>query len=167
MTGRRPDPAAACDAGSVMKEPVPFWRHKPLRAMTRREWERLCDGCGRCCILKIEDPRTLKVEYTNVACRHLDLESCRCSCYRTRKRKVPECLDLFRCRPETYAWLPPSCAYRLLAEGRGLPRWHPLVTGNPDSTRRAGMSVRGHVMSEDDGRWAKPRRSRRTVTVQP
>lgn len=131
--------------------------------MTRAEWESLCDGCGRCCVLKLEDPTTLAVEYTKVACRYLDLETCRCTCYAGRHTKVPECLDLYRCKPEVMRWLPDSCAYRLLAEGYDLPPWHPLVTGRPGSTREAGMSVAGHVMSEDDPCWAPihPPRARR------
>lgn len=135
--------------------PEPFWRRKPLGQLTRAEWESLCAGCGRCCVLKIEDPDTLEVDYTNIACRHLDLETCRCACYRTRRKKVPECLDLFRCKPGVIKWLPASCAYRLLAEGHDLPVWHPLVSGDPDSTCDAGMSVRGHVIAEDDARWAR------------
>jgi len=134
--------------------PEPYWRRKALHEMTRAEWEALCAGCGRCCVLKYEDPQTLKVAYTNVACRHLNIETCRCTCYRDRKERVPECVDLFRCKPDVLEWLPRSCAYRLLAHGRDLPAWHPLLSGDPDSLRKAGMSVRGHVMKEDDSRWA-------------
>jgi len=136
-----------------MKRLPPFWQRKSPDEMTRREWESLCDGCGRCCVLKLEDPRTHRVDYTNIACRFLDLDTCRCTCYRHRKKKMPECLDLFHCQPEVCTWLPSSCAYRLLAEGHSLPDWHPLVTGDPDSTRKAGMSVRGHVVREDDHWW--------------
>lgn len=126
----------------------PFWKCKPLEKMTRAEWESLCDGCGRCCVIKYEDPKTLKVHYTKWACRWLDLVTCRCTCYGDRKKRMPECVDLFRCTPETLAWLPESCSYRLLAAGYDLPVWHPLVTGKAGSTGKAGMSVRGHVIRE-------------------
>ncbi len=126
----------------------PFWKRKALGLMTRTEWESLCDGCGRCCVIKYEDPDTLEIHYTKWACRYLDLETCQCGCYRQRKKRMPECVDLFRSGPETLSWLPSSCAYRLLAEGHELPPWHPLVTGKSDSTGRAGMSVRGHVIPE-------------------
>ncbi len=130
------------------KQVEPFWRRKTLEEMTRREWESLCAGCGRCCVLKYEDPDTLKVHYTKWACRYLDLETCRCTCYRSRKRRMPECVNLFRCAPEVLKWLPASCAYRLVASGHDLPSWHSLRSGDPDSTRKAGMSVRGHVIPE-------------------
>ena len=141
-------------------KPAPFWLRKTLAQMTRAEWDSVCAGCGRCYVLKIENPDTLEVDYTNIACRHLDLETCRCTCYRNRKKREPECLDLFRCKPEVFKWLPESCAYRLLAEGYDLPAWHPLVSGAPDSTREAGMSVRGHVIPETDARWAPVTKSR-------
>lgn len=126
----------------------PFWKRKPLDKMTRAEWESLCDGCGRCCVIKYEDPDTLEVDYTRWACRYLDLETCRCTCYSDRRKRMPECVDLFRCSDETLAWLPSSCAYRLLSGGHNLPDWHPLVTGKAGSTCAAGMSVRGHVIPE-------------------
>lgn len=133
-------------------------RGRPLRRiqelpptdLTRGEWERLCDGCGRCCVHKLHDASLGLLYYTNVACRLLDLESCRCKAYGTRHREVPECVDLYRCRGRSLEWLPSSCAYRLRAAGHALPRWHPLVTGDPESTRKAGMSVRGHVVAESE-----------------
>lgn len=134
--------------------------------MTRAEWEALCAGCGRCCVLKYEDPETLKVAYTRVACRRLNIKTCRCTCYRNRTKRVPECLDLFRCEPKVLQWLPRSCAYRLLADGHDLPAWHPLVSGDPDSVWKAGMSVRGHVIKEDDQEWAPtvpPRQTKKSV----
>ena len=130
--------------------PFPFWKQKALADMSRAEWESLCDGCGRCCVIKYEDPDTLKVDYTKWACRYLDLETCRCTCYRNRKKRMPQCVDLYQCSPETLAWLPASCAYRLLNDGRDLPVWHPLITGKASSTGRAGMSVRGHVIAEPE-----------------
>lgn len=131
-----------------MNKGTPFWKSKPLGKMSRAEWDSLCDGCARCCVIKYEDPHTLKVDYTKWACRYLDLETCRCACYADRKKRVPECVDLFRCSGETLAWLPSSCAYRLLSDGHDLPDWHPLVSGNAGSTGEAGMSVRGHVIPE-------------------
>lgn len=134
-----------------MKKGTPFWKRKPLDKMTRAEWESLCDGCARCCVIKYEDPDTLKVDYTKWACRYLDLDTCRCTCYPDRKKRMPECVDLFRCPEATLAWLPSSCAYRLLSDGHDLPAWHPLVTGHASSTGEAGMSVRGHVIPEVGG----------------
>ena len=119
-----------------------------LEKLTRGEWESLCCGCGRCCVLKYEDSDTLEVSYTKWACRHLNLKTCRCRCYRNRKKRMPQCVDLFTRFSEVRHWLPASCSYRLLAEGHDLPSWHPLVTGDPESTCKAGMSVRGHVIPE-------------------
>lgn len=126
----------------------PFWRRKALRDLSRAEWELLCARCGRCCVLKYEDPDTLKILYTKWACRFLNLETCTCGCYRSRHKKMVECVDLYQCSRKVMAWLPPSCMYRLVAKGHDLPAWHPLKTGDPDSTRKAGMSVAGHVIPE-------------------
>lgn len=125
-----------------------FWRSKPMSELSREEWDSLCSGCGRCCVIKYEDPDTLEVNYTKWACRYLDLKSCRCTCFRSRKQRMPECLDLYQCAATVMEWLPSSCSYRLLAEGHDLPSWHPLVTGDSGSTCKAGMSVRGHVVRE-------------------
>lgn len=119
-----------------------------LQGLTRAAWDRLCDGCGRCCVHKIDDPAAGLTYYTNVACRLLDLDTGRCMNYRTRCRRVPECVDLYARRGTSFDWLPSSCAYRLLAAGFELPAWHPLRTGNPESTRQAGMSIVGHVVPE-------------------
>jgi uncharacterized protein len=125
----------------------PFWRDTPLAAMTRAQWESLCDGCGKCCLLKLEDEDSGRLYFTTVACRLLDHRTCRCTRYAMRTRLVDDCLKL---TPENLhqGKLPPTCAYRLLAEGRDLPAWHPLVTGDPESTHRSGNSVRGRVVSE-------------------
>jgi len=121
-----------------------------LHGLTRAGWDRLCDGCGRCCVHKIDDAATGLTCYTNVACRLLDLETGRCLHYRTRHRRVPECVDLYACRGESLDWLPSSCTYRLLAAGFELPAWHPLRTGDPESTLRSGMSIVGHVVPESE-----------------
>jgi uncharacterized cysteine cluster protein YcgN (CxxCxxCC family) len=118
--------------------------------MTETEWEALCDGCGQCCLHKLEDWDTGDVHYTNIACQLLDKEQCRCADYEHRLQRVPGCLKVSLDNPEAFGWLPLSCAYRCLAEGRKLADWHPLVSGDPDTVRIAGFSVRGRVVSEQD-----------------
>jgi uncharacterized cysteine cluster protein YcgN (CxxCxxCC family) len=127
-----------------------FWRSKPLAEMGPDEWEALCDGCGRCCLHKLEDVETGHIDFTRVACRLLDLETCRCRDYEDRLRQVPDCLQLDAGNIRGLKWLPQTCAYRRLAEGRELAWWHPLVSGTPDSVHRAGISVRGRVLSEEN-----------------
>lgn len=129
-------------------ETLPFWKRKRLTEMSAREWESLCDGCGKCCLHKLQDDETGKVYYTNVACRLLDCGTCRCTDYDNRKRKVPNCVQLTPDNIDELFWMPQTCAYRLLAEGRDLPDWHPLVTGDPNSTLKAGHSVAGRVIPE-------------------
>lgn len=127
---------------------VPFWKRKTLEEMNRKEWESLCDGCAKCCLVKLEDEDTLAIEYTNVACRLLDCTTCQCSDYKNRKKHVPDCVKLSPKVIEEVSWMPPSCAYRLISEGKDLPDWHPLVSGETESVVAAGMSVRGRVVSE-------------------
>lgn len=127
---------------------LPFWKRKTLTDMTRDEWESLCDGCARCCLAKLEDEDSGDIAYTNVACRLLDHETCRCTKYAERNRFVPDCVTLNSKNVLLLRWMPSTCAYRLLAEGKDLPEWHPLVTGNRDSVHWAGISVRGRVVSE-------------------
>lgn len=127
-----------------------YWKRKSLAEMTVAEWEGLCDGCALCCMHKIEDEETGEVYYTDLACRLLDLESCRCSDYAGRAKKVAECLVLSVDRPEEFNWLPASCAYRRLANGQELPQWHPLITGTAESVHEAGVSMLGRAVSEND-----------------
>ena len=126
----------------------PFWEVKRLDQMTKAEWESLCDGCGRCCLIRFEDEVTGEVVPTRVSCRLFDDATCRCSNYARRKRHVPDCIKLTPHNIEDLAWMPPSCAYRRLHEGRGLSDWHPLVSGDPESVHRAGVSMRGQTISE-------------------
>jgi uncharacterized cysteine cluster protein YcgN (CxxCxxCC family) len=128
----------------------PFWQSKKLEDMTAAEWESLCDGCGRCCMKKLEDETTGKVAYTDVACRLLDRTRCRCTRYAQRVALVPDCVELTAAKLREIPWLPTTCAYRRLAEGKALEWWHPLVSGDPDTVHRAGISVRGRTLSEQD-----------------
>jgi uncharacterized protein len=132
------------------REHVPFWRRKSLAEMTEVEWESLCDGCGRCCLNKLEEEDTGRIHYTDVGCRLLDGTTCRCKDYQNRSETVDDCVRL---TPDTVAelkWLPPSCAYRLIAQGRDLYWWHPLVSGDTETVHAAGISVRGRVALFED-----------------
>lgn len=126
-----------------------FWERHPLHKLTDREWEALCDGCGKCCLNKLEDADTGDVYFTRVACRLLDDQTCRCGQYETRKQFVPECVVL---KPSTLKdvayWLPATCAYKLLHEGGKLYDWHPLISGTPDTVHEAGVSVKGWTIPE-------------------
>ena len=126
----------------------PFWKTTPLDRMTTEQWESLCDGCGRCCLHKLRDEETEELAFTNVSCRLLDTQSCRCSRYPERRRWVPDCVSLTPATLAEIDWLPPSCGYRRLKEGRDLAWWHPLVSGNPDTVHAAGVSVRGRALDE-------------------
>ncbi len=126
----------------------PFWRRKTLAEMTRSEWESLCDGCAKCCLDKLEDEDTGEIRYTEVACRLLDLGTCRCTDYANRKRFVPDGVVLTPRTVARLSWLPSTCAYRLISEGKDLEWWHPLVSGDPETVHRAGVSVRGRAVPE-------------------
>ncbi|TAN55940.1 MAG: YcgN family cysteine cluster protein [Rhodospirillales bacterium] len=127
-----------------------FWRDRPLSDLTKSEWESLCDGCGLCCLHKLDytqDGGT--IVYTEVACRLLDVVSCRCVNYKNRRHFVPDCISLTPAALKMIPWLPKTCAYRRLSEGKDLPRWHPLLTGDPNSVHRARQSVRGRAIPEE------------------
>lgn len=127
-----------------------FWEDVPLDRLDRAQWEALCDGCGQCCIHKLEDEETGELHPTNVACRLLDRRSGQCSDYKHRHAYVPECIRLTPARLKTMDWLPETCAYVLRAQGKPLPGWHYLVCGDREAVHRAGASVRGWTISEDD-----------------
>jgi uncharacterized protein len=132
----------------MVTEAVAFWNTKSLAEMTAEEWESVCDGCGRCCLHKLQDEDSGLMFYTNVACRLLDREHCRCSDYPQRMAIVHDCLSLVANSEAQFDWLPLSCAYRRLANRQSLEWWHPLVSGDPDTVHQAGISVRGKTVPE-------------------
>ncbi len=134
----------------MSEAPKPFWKTKPLGEMTAAEWESLCDGCGRCCLLKLEDEDTGETYLTRLACSLLDTDRCRCRDYEHRFARMPDCLSLDPEKVRTLSWLPSTCAYRRVEEGRDLDWWHPLISGSPETVHEAGISVRGWVLSEAD-----------------
>lgn len=131
------------------KQEVPFWQRKTLAQMSAKEWESLCDGCGKCCVNKLEFEDTGKIVQTNVACKLLDSQTCRCADYKNRKKLVPDCIRLTPKVVRTMDWLPSTCAYRLIDASKELYWWHHLVSGDPETVHQAGISVRGRVISEE------------------
>src|SRR3954453_23984162 len=129
---------------------APFWKTTTLEDMSPEQWESLCDGCGRCCLVKLEEEETDRTYFTDVACFMLECQSCRCSDYDDRKRHVPDCVTLTPDLVRSVDWLPPTCAYKLVAEGEDLYWWHPLVSGDPETVHAAGMSVRDRVAGPEE-----------------
>ncbi len=129
---------------------LPFWKTKTLEEMNTQEWESLCDGCGKCCLNKLEDYDTGEIYWTNIGCELLNCTSCRCKDYENRFKKVPDCIQLTPEIVRTLKWLPPTCAYRLVRDGKDLFDWHPLISGLESSVHDAGISITGRAV-EDDG----------------
>lgn len=154
-------PAAA--RGGQPPASAPFWRRKRLESLSRAEWESLCDGCAKCCLHKVEYVDTGEVRFSDIACRLLDLKTCRCRDYPGRTEAGTECVALDAVTVRYIPWLPSTCAYRLVRDGKDLPAWHPLITGDPESVHRSGNSVRGRAIAEDPAidpedrlvRWAE------------
>jgi uncharacterized protein len=148
---------------------IPFWKTKSLEQMSSEEWESLCDGCGRCCLNKLEDEDTGQFLYTRTACKLLDLKTCQCTDYPNRAVRVPDCVTLTPKIVGDLGWLPKTCAYRLLDEGHSLQWWHPLVSGRAETVTEAGISVAGEVYSEEgisvdeliDHLWKMPKAKRK------
>ena len=139
MTSERP----------MAENDTPFWRRKTLAEMTRAEWESLCDGCGRCCLNKLIDADTSETVLTDVGCRLLDAKACRCTDYAHRQARVKDCVRLSPRNVKRLSWLPPTCAYRIVANGGDLPWWHHLVSGSRETVHEAGVSVRGRVAASE------------------
>ncbi len=125
-----------------------FWKHKPLNELNQTEWEALCDGCAKCCLIQLEDTQTGERCFTRVACQQLDIGACRCTDYENRTTIVPTCVNVTLELLETATWLPKTCAYRLIYEGKDLEWWHPLVSKDPDSIHKAGISIQSWAISE-------------------
>ena len=123
-----------------------FWETKTLQEMSKGEWESLCDGCGRCCLVKLQDDEDDQVYYTNVVCDLFVEDTCRCSHYSERHERVPDCIRFDAAAVTELGWLPTSCAYRRLSEGRGLADWHPLISGTKQTVHDASISIKGQVI---------------------
>lgn len=130
-----------------MKTTAPDWIDKSLAELTEAQWESLCDGCGKCCMAKLQDEETDKIYYTNVACELFDSDKCQCTDYENRTSRVPNCVSLSLKRPEEFMWLPSTCAYRLRFESKPLPNWHPLLTGDKNSIHESGNSIKNKTVN--------------------
>jgi uncharacterized protein len=154
-----------------MTDGKPFWKQKTLAEMSRGEWESLCDGCGRCCLNKLEDEDTGEFIHTRAACKLLDLETCQCTDYKNRAKRVPDCVSLTAANVGKLGWLPSTCAYRLLDEGKALAWWHPLVSGKAETVKEAGIWVGNEAYPETgikvdeliDHMWKLPKAKRRDI----
>ena len=127
----------------------PFWKTKTLEQMTPEEWESVCDGCAKCCLLKLEDEDSGDIAYTRLHCRLLDGETCRCTNYPERKKHIPDCVTLTPKTVSQIKWMPDTCAYKLLLSGQPLPSYHHLVCGDKNAIHQAGHSIRGRTVNED------------------
>ncbi|MEW9679437.1 YcgN family cysteine cluster protein [Pseudomonas sp. TE50-2] len=134
----------------MIADTAPFWRRKTLDQLDVQEWESLCDGCGLCCLQKLEDEEDNSVYYTSIACKLLDLQTCQCSDYPNRFRFVPDCIQLTPGKADQFKWLPPTCGYRLVSEGHDLPSWHHLVCGDRGQVHEQRISRSGRMLSEND-----------------
>lgn len=132
------------------KTEKPFWKTKILAEMSQKEWESLCDGCGKCCLIKLEDAETKELFYTDVACHLLDAKTCQCKDYKNRRKLVDDCLQLEVDDVEEFKWLPKSCSYRRLHEGKGLPKWHYLISGDRNTVHEKNKSVKNRIVSETE-----------------
>jgi len=130
-------------------QPQPFWKGRELEDFSKAEWESLCDGCGRCCLVKLEDEDTGDIHFTSIGCKLLDGKTCRCTDYAQRRRRVRDCVRLTPHEVRTLPWLPPTCAYKLIADGDDLKWWHPLVSGTQKTVHEAGISVQGKVQASE------------------
>ena len=133
--------------------PQPKFLSKPMHEMTTDEWESLCDGCGLCCQIRVQDIDTNEIALSNVACRYLCLNTHRCTDYANRQKNVPDCIKVTPGNVNEMTWLPHTCGYRIVARGEPLPRWHPLVCGKPERVHTSGPSMKGELVSEDDHHW--------------
>lgn len=134
----------------IIDQSQQFWQQKSLRELNKEEWESLCDGCAKCCLIKLQDEDTDEVAYTNVACQYMDYNNCQCTEYQERNTLVPNCVWLKPEMVDEFFWLPTTCAYRLVSESKDLPDWHPLISGDKDSVHRAEISIKDRAYNEND-----------------
>lgn len=127
-----------------------FWKEKKLEEMSKDEWESLCDGCGLCCLIRLEDEDTGEIVQSNIACKYLNLDTCKCTDYKNRKKNVPDCWVITPENIDKIYWMPDTCAYKLVYQGQDLYDWHPLKSGDKNSTHKEGISYIGEMVSEDE-----------------